>query len=424
MLEGAKSAIRDGQETNFWADCWVDAGLRLIDFADTNSPDFEINSSVADMTTEEGEWNFSLIELFLQPEYIDLVAGMPAPKRNSGDDDWIWGCESSGRFTIKSTYNIICNSEVLPSRSIWKSIWQWSGPNRVRHFLWLAAKDRLLTSAMRARRGMSQDSGCTYCNAGEESSTHVLRDCSFAGEVWSIMIADSVNGADWRLPISEWLESHLNSINGLKFGIACNYLWRARNERIFVASNDTPSVVATKASYWCNTVSIAMEREAAIMPRPDMRRLGTRGSSAAGGLLRNAQGQCLLAYTINLGVCSITRAEIRGAIEGVRRAWLAGYRKLEIQLDSTAAVVILLNKELTSSHQYALEAMEFQNWLQQDWTVKVKHIYREANHAVDYLANLGHKMTRGTHVVDISDCNLAYFVRYDCMGISEPRVIK
>ncbi|CAN1756622.1 Putative ribonuclease H protein At1g65750 [Linum perenne] len=152
--------------------------------------------------------------------------------------------------------------------------------------------------------------------------------------------------------------------------------------------------------------------------------LGTRGSSAAGGLLRNAQGQCLLAYTINLGVCSITRAEIRGAIEGVRRAWLAGYRKLEIQLDSTAAVVILLNKELTSSHQYALEAMEFQNWLQQDWTVKVKHIYREANHAVDYLANLGHKMTRGTHVVDISDCNLAYFVRYDCMGISEPRVIK
>ncbi|CAN1756620.1 Putative ribonuclease H protein At1g65750 [Linum perenne] len=272
MLEGAKSAIRDGQETNFWADCWVDAGLRLIDFADTNSPDFEINSSVADMTTEEGEWNFSLIELFLQPEYIDLVAGMPAPKRNSGDDDWIWGCESSGRFTIKSTYNIICNSEVLPSRSIWKSIWQWSGPNRVRHFLWLAAKDRLLTSAMRARRGMSQDSGCTYCNAGEESSTHVLRDCSFAGEVWSIMIADSVNGADWRLPISEWLESHLNSINGLKFGIACNYLWRARNERIFVASNDTPSVVATKASYWCNTVSIAMEREAAIMPRPDMRR--------------------------------------------------------------------------------------------------------------------------------------------------------
>ncbi|CAN1299175.1 Putative ribonuclease H protein At1g65750 [Linum perenne] len=166
MLEGAKSVIRDGRETSFWTDCWIDAGLRLIDFADTTDPEFEINSTVADMVTEEGEWNFSLIEMFLQPEYTDLVAGMPPPRRNSGDDDWIWGCESSGRFTIKSAYNIICNSEELPSRSIWRSIWRWSGPNRIRHFLWLAAKDRLLTNAMRARRGMSQDAGCTFCNAG------------------------------------------------------------------------------------------------------------------------------------------------------------------------------------------------------------------------------------------------------------------
>ncbi|CAN1836493.1 hypothetical protein LINPERHAP1_LOCUS34790 [Linum perenne] len=55
--------------------------------------------------------------------------------------------------------------------------------------------------------------------------------------------------------------------------------------------------------------------------------------------------------------------------------------------------------------------------------VRVKHVYREANHAADYLASLGHNTTRGAHEVDISDCNLAYFIRYDCMGISEPRVI-
>ncbi|CAN1139380.1 Putative ribonuclease H protein At1g65750, partial [Linum perenne] len=334
MLEGAKSVIRDGRETSFWTDCWIDAGLRLIDFADTTDPEFEINSTVADMVTEEGEWNFSLIEMFLQPEYTDLVAGMPPPRRNSGDDDWIWGCESSGRFTIKSAYNIICNSEELPSRSIWRSIWRWSGPNRIRHFLWLAAKDRLLTNAMRARRGMSQDAGCTFCNAGR-SRRHTS---TLAGR---------------RVP-PEWMT--LNSDGSV---------------------------------------------------------LGTRGNAAAGGLLRNAQGQCLHAYTINLGVCSITRAEIRGAIEGVRRAWQAGYRRLEAQLDSTAAVAILLNKESIPSHQYALEALEFQDWLQRDKTVKVKHIYREANHATDYLANLGHKMTRRAHDVDISDCNLAYFVLYD-----------
>ncbi|CAN1794637.1 hypothetical protein LINPERHAP1_LOCUS20370, partial [Linum perenne] len=47
-------------------------------------------------------------------------------------------------------------------------------------------------------------------------------------------------------------------------------------------------------------------------------------------------------------------------------------------------------------HQYTLQVLEFQDWLQRDWEVKVKHVYREANHAADYLANLGHNTTRNT----------------------------
>ncbi|CAN1732093.1 Putative ribonuclease H protein At1g65750 [Linum perenne] len=71
--------------------------------------------------------------------------------------------------------------------------------------------------------------------------------------------------------------------------------------------------------------------------------LGVRGSSAAGGLITDSSGNCLHAFTINMGVCSITRAEIRGAIEGVR----------------------------------------------------------EGNHSADFLANLGHSLSLGTHQVPI-----------------------
>ncbi|CAN1150427.1 hypothetical protein LINPERHAP2_LOCUS17558 [Linum perenne] len=35
---------------------------------------------------------------------------------------------------------------------------------------------------------------------------------------------------------------------------------------------------------------------------------------------------------MNLGICSITRAEIRGALEEIHQAWRAGYHKVEIQL--------------------------------------------------------------------------------------------
>ncbi|CAN1134379.1 hypothetical protein LINPERHAP2_LOCUS8234 [Linum perenne] len=47
--------------------------------------------------------------------------------------------------------------------------------------------------------------------------------------------------------------------------------------------------------------------------------------------------------------------------------------------------------------------MKFQEWLQRDWIVEVKHVYREVNHVADYLVNLGHKTTREIHVVDVSN---------------------
>ncbi|CAN1188296.1 Putative ribonuclease H protein At1g65750 [Linum perenne] len=104
---------------------------------------------------------------------------------------------------------------------------------------------------------------------------------------------------------------------------------------------------------------------------------------------------------MNLGICSITRAELRGALEGIKRAWEAGYQRVEIQSDSKAAIDILID----------------------NWEIKIRHVYREANFAADYLASRGHSLPRGSHYFDLSDSRLAHLIRYDCMGISEPRMI-
>ncbi|CAN1156946.1 hypothetical protein LINPERHAP2_LOCUS21247 [Linum perenne] len=61
--------------------------------------------------------------------------------------------------------------------------------------------------------------------------------------------------------------------------------------------------------------------------------------------------------------------------------------------------------------------------MSRDWEVTIKHVYREANHVVDYLASCGHSLPRGNHSIDTSDCNLAYYLRYDHMRISEPRLV-
>ncbi|CAN1274277.1 Putative ribonuclease H protein At1g65750 [Linum perenne] len=148
-----------------------------------------------------------------------------------------------------------------------------------------------------------------------------------------------------------------------------------------------------------------------------------QGRAAAGGIVRDNEGRGLLAYSMNLGICSITRAELRGALEGIKRAWEAGYRRVEIQSDSKAAIDILTDNSAVISHSHALEVLEFRDWLRRDWEIKIRHVYREANFAADYLASRGHSLPRGSHYFDLSDSRLAHLIRYDCMRISEPKMI-
>ncbi|CAN1289290.1 Putative ribonuclease H protein At1g65750 [Linum perenne] len=51
-----------------------------------------------------------------------------------------------------------------------------------------------------------------------------------------------------------------------------------------------------------------------------------RQKATAGGILRDHTGKFILAFSMNLGSCSVTRAEMRKALEGLRRTWEVGFR--------------------------------------------------------------------------------------------------
>ncbi|CAN1120182.1 Putative ribonuclease H protein At1g65750 [Linum perenne] len=95
------------------------------------------------------------------------------------------------------------------------------------------------------------------------------------------------------------------------------------------------------------------------------------------------------------------RDELCDVIEGMRLAWDKGVRKLSIQIDSKVAIAIL----------------------SRDWEVTINHIYREANFAADYMANLGHELDFGIHVFMVPDTKLLYWLRYDLTSICLPRAI-
>ncbi|CAN1854627.1 Putative ribonuclease H protein At1g65750 [Linum perenne] len=208
-------------------------------------------------------------------------------------------------------------------------------------------------------------------------------------------------------------------------------LWKIRNERIFVGAAQNPLSAALRSVSWSKQVVEAMDRTRASLGIGTSRRIeevqwdpgpagwvtlnvdgsvnGRVGKATAGGLLRNSEGRCLFAFTMNIGTCSIMHAEMRGAIEGLHRTWEARHRSVVLKMDSRAAIALLSNGD-TTSNQHAMETMQFQEFMGRDWRLRIEHTYREGNQAADFLAGIGYGYLVGSHNVDLSDSRLGYFL--------------
>ncbi|CAN1183029.1 Putative ribonuclease H protein At1g65750 [Linum perenne] len=125
---------------------------------------------------------------------------------------------------------------------------------------------------------------------------------------------------------------------------------------------------------------------------------------------------------MNLGKCSITRAELRGVVLGLQLAWERGYRKIQLQLDSQCAVLLLQGEGL-EDHAHAATIMTATELLRRNWKVQIIYVYRESNNVADFLANYGHSCPLGFHPLEQSDPNLYYWLLYDQLGVSEEHLI-
>lgn len=98
-------------------------------------------------------------------------------------------------------------------------------------------------------------------------------------------------------------------------------------------------------------------------------------------------------------------ADLWGAFCALDLSWLNGFWKIILKLDSRAALA-LIHKDLDVKHPYALVFHKFQELLNRSWVVRVVKIFREANHVVHCLANLGHSLQLGA---------CCYFVPPSCL---------
>ncbi|CAN1127865.1 Putative ribonuclease H protein At1g65750 [Linum perenne] len=322
----------------------------------------------------------------LPNELVEQVVGHSAPRDQLRRDIWVWGVNHDGRFTIKSAYDLISTPGTTAPYIRWEKVWKWRGPQRIILFLWLALQDRLLTNVERGRRHLTADTNCARCGDRAKTVSHVLRNCQVAYETWIARHASS------------WSRSIVKGSN-----------------------RDRRCLGSTAMKKW-DEISWDPGPTAGVTINTDGSYIPTVNKASTGGIIRSHEGRVLVDFTMNLGACSITRAEIRGAITGLELAWDYGFQIVELHLDSRAPISILTSPE-QPVHQQALEALYFRELCQRDWRVTIKHVYREANKAADFLASHGSQFPFGIHLFPLSDCNLGHILRYDCLGISEPRLI-
>ncbi|CAN1163136.1 Putative ribonuclease H protein At1g65750 [Linum perenne] len=443
---GMQWGIKNGRNTKFWSEKWIDSGQILQEVA-IRPEVVDLNLSVTDFCREDGTWNSDMISACLPSRWVNQVLGMNPPHSSLGEDTPTWGLEGKGNYTVKSGYALIKEHEQgsLEDKVRWTVVWKWPGPNKIRHFLWLVSHNRLLTNLERRRRHLANADFCVSCSSQTETIDHVFRQCPIAVEVWRELVPPSELRSFFSQPFDEWWVSNLKKEDGrVRFGIACWRLWLHRNDFVFNGNTSGKVSVVAQINYWTNLVVQAHDSVASLRSQSSATRvreliswqpeadpwltLNTDGSvdregrASAGGAIRDAQGNLILAYSTNLGGCSITRAELRGILEGMNLAWNCGVRKLMIQTDSACAIQLLRDMR-NYDHQHASLMLQFEEMLKHDWEVKMQHIYREGNFLADHLANIGHLFPFGLHLIDSSTPAVAHWIAYDRLRSSQPRLV-
>ncbi|CAN1167457.1 Putative ribonuclease H protein At1g65750 [Linum perenne] len=327
MRLGMKMGLRDGAETNFWLDRWTDGGDRLIDLAFGNTDDIDVYQPINAFVFSHGEWNWPLFDHFLSRDGCLWVAGMSPPSAGAGEDRITWGLKRDGRFIIRSAYLLDAEEE----GNTLDPIWRWKRLQRIRQFLWLVTHNCLLTNSERHRWHLAEIGSCQVCPGQEEFVLHVLRDCPLASATWELLALPSSDQTFFQTPLLPWIERFIRkSEHCLLFEVTCWWLWRARNDRVFNNKLTTAYSLTRHIQTWVALVGDTLDRDRFVSHTGLPTRMG-----------EHISWEPAPPEWMNLGKCSIARAELRGAVSSLQLAWERGYRKIQLQLDSQCAVQLL-----------------------------------------------------------------------------------
>jgi len=152
--------------------------------------------------------------------------------------------------------------------------------------------------------------------------------------------------------------------------------------------------LAERCYHYTKVIMVAWKR-----PRDQWVKLNTDGSAlcnpgrmGAGGIIRDHNGEMVLAFATPLREGTNNQAEIGAAIFGLTWAVQSGHRNVALEVDSQLLMhwIALKAKPPWSVNT---QIQQLQQLIRQTHSFTCKHIFREANFVADSLAKYSHKIT-------------------------------
>ena len=134
-----------------------------------------------------------IVGIFAPRTYKEILA-IPL-SRKCTKDTLIWKENRKHVFSIKSAYHfalrlnqqeVTKHSQAGEDGKLWRIVWKLNVPPKIQTFMWQACANILPTRDNLHRQRVDMDRNCEFCRQHLEMGAHLLWECPFAHNVWSL----------------------------------------------------------------------------------------------------------------------------------------------------------------------------------------------------------------------------------------------
>ncbi|GKV48718.1 hypothetical protein SLEP1_g55522 [Rubroshorea leprosula] len=438
---GTRWRVGSGCNIQLWNDIWV-GNSTLLESTIAPIPQHLLGMKVSDIISNS-KWNLIQLTDLLPENVLQLIATIPLSISGHLNDQIYWNAASCGDFTVKSAFSLIQQSRIpnAPRPEDWTWIWHLGCTERVKLFIWLLWRGKILTNSVRFEHHMAPTPVCPRYEQSPETPLHLLRDCFYSRLVWqsvSLLPTDflSLNFDSWlkRNAITPRRKTNSPDLWPFVFVATIWHLWKSRNKLVFEGQRIPPHLVANQAHTFALESRFALESVNLIHdtraprwvswtppPHPYLK-LNTDGShnhhsgkAAAGGLIRDHNGRWVHGFAVNVGLTTSFLAELWGCREGLKLAHSLGIQQLVLEMDSLLAIQLIQNRQVSAGPASALLTDIFM-LIDFFSSCLVQHTLREGNLAADFMASMGHELTLGTTPFPTPPVDIHMILQSDHIG--------